>query len=131
MIDLEMIFGARARSVPEMASARRIMQTAPITPEVLERSMDVIAGLASRGTHRGVKPADLITIGTSTYRAPDRLSPQDADDVIVTQGFQEGSNVNIVNELVNLITVSRMYESNFKSISKYDDRLGELMKVIA
>ncbi len=84
------------------------------------------------------KPADLITIGTSTYRAPDRLGPQDADDlpqdaddVIVTQGFQEGSNVNVVNELVNLITVSRMYESNFKSISKYDDRLGELMKVIS
>lgn len=77
------------------------------------------------------KPADLITIGTSTYRAPDRLSPQDADNVIVTQGFQEGSNVNVVNELVNLITVSRMYESNFKSISKYDDRLGELLKVIS
>ena len=77
------------------------------------------------------KPGDLEAVGTNTYRAPDRLVAEDAGDVMVTQGFQEGSNVNMVNELVSLISVARMYESNFKSISKYDDRLGELMKVVS
>ena len=77
------------------------------------------------------KPNDLETVGMNIFRAPDRLTVENADDVTVSQGFQEGSNVNMVNELVSLISVARMYESNFKSISKYDERLGELMKVVS
>ncbi len=76
-------------------------------------------------------PSQLETIGASTYRATGNAAPTDAVDAGVTQGYQEGSNVSVVTELVNLISVARMYESNMKSITKYDDRLNQLLQVVS
>jgi len=39
------------------------------------------------------------------------------------QGYLEGSNVNIVQEMVNLITAQRAYEINSKSIQTSDEML--------
>ena len=37
--------------------------------------------------------------------------------MIVKQGYQESSNVKIVDELVDMIMVSRLYEANMKLVS--------------
>jgi len=49
----------------------------------------------------------------------------------VSQGFLEMSNVNPVNEMVNLITVNRAYEANQKVISTQDNMTGKLINNVA
>ncbi|MBN2619062.1 MAG: flagellar basal-body rod protein FlgF [Spirochaetales bacterium] len=49
----------------------------------------------------------------------------------VSQGFLEASNVNPVNEMVNLITVNRAYEANQKVISTQDTLTGKLFNNVA
>lgn len=49
----------------------------------------------------------------------------------VSQGFLESSNVNPVNEMVNLITVNRAYEANQKVISTQDNLTGKLINNVA
>lgn len=43
----------------------------------------------------------------------------------VLQGFREGSNVNIVSEMVQMIEVQRLYEANQKAIQSHDNLLGK------
>ena len=43
-----------------------------------------------------------------------RWTPQ---NVVIRQGYQEASNVKLVDELVNMILVSRMYEANMKLVT--------------
>lgn len=43
----------------------------------------------------------------------------------VTQGYLEGSNVQVVDEMVNLITAQRAYELNSKAITASDDMLQQ------
>ncbi len=43
----------------------------------------------------------------------------------IIQGYLETSNVNIVNEMVNLITISRAYEANQKVITTADTIMGK------
>jgi flagellar basal body rod protein FlgG len=40
---------------------------------------------------------------------------------VVKQGYQEGSNVQLVEELVNMIMVSRIYEANAKLVNARKD----------
>jgi flagellar basal-body rod protein FlgF len=81
----------------------------------------VIAGQSSIGQFRIVDFPEgldkLQAIGQSCFKAPEDVDPVKATDVIVKQGFQEASNVKLVEELVNMILVSRMYESNMKLVS--------------
>ena len=41
------------------------------------------------------------------------------------QGYLEGSNVQVVDEMVNLITAQRAYEMNSKAIQAADDMLSQ------
>ena len=49
----------------------------------------------------------------------------------VLQGFLEGSNVNPVKEMVNMIEVNRAYEANQKAIGTQNNLLGKLINQIA
>jgi len=61
--------------------------------------------------------AKLVPIGESCYRMPDKkIQPVAAENIAVRQGCQEVSNVKIINELVDMIMVSRLYEANMKFI---------------
>lgn len=48
----------------------------------------------------------------------------------VSQGMVEGSNVNVVEELVNMISAQRMYETNSKVISTADRMLGTINQAV-
>jgi flagellar basal body rod protein FlgG len=48
---------------------------------------------------------------------------------VLKQGYQEASNVKLVDELVNMIVVSRMYESNMRFVSGKREASGSLMSV--
>ena len=44
---------------------------------------------------------------------------------IITQGFLESSNVQVVQEMVKLIIAQRAYEVNSKAIQSADEMLGQ------
>ncbi|SIS46750.1 flagellar basal-body rod protein FlgG [Neptunomonas antarctica] len=77
-----------------------------------------------------VNPAGLQAIGqnlfieTAASGAPQIASPGEAGTGILRQGMLEGSNVNSVEELVNMITTQRAYEINSKVISTADEMLS-------
>ena len=43
----------------------------------------------------------------------------------IHQGYLEMSNISVVTEMVNMITLQRQYESNQKVITTYDDTLEQ------
>ena len=72
----------------------------------------------------------LVPTGDSCYRMPDvNIQPTDAQNIIVKQGYQEASNVQIIDELVDMILVSRLYEANMDSLTAEQQASGSLMSV--
>ncbi len=64
--------------------------------------------------------------GTATVGSPD------SDGLgRINQGFIEGSNVSVVEELVGMIAAQRAYETNSKVISAADRMLGTINQVIS
>jgi flagellar basal-body rod protein FlgG len=76
-----------------------------------------------------INPAGLQPIGqnlfteTAASGAPQTGSPGLDGRGSLIQGFLEGSNVNTVEELVNMIETQRAYEMNSKAISSADQML--------
>lgn len=58
-----------------------------------------------------------------TYYRPVEGAKTTAADAAVNSGYLEMSNVQVVSEMVNLISVTRAYESNQKIIQTYDNSL--------
>jgi len=73
-------------------------------------------------------PKALEPLDGTGFRAPANVQPAAARPA-VHQGFQEASNVSAVEELVDLITVTRLYEANVKTITAQDERLKSLLQV--
>ena len=59
----------------------------------------------------------------------EKVVPVTADNIVVKQGYQEGSNVQVVEELVDLIMVSRLYESNMEFLTASRQNSSSLMSV--
>ena len=59
----------------------------------------------------------LVPTGDSCYRMPDKnIQPAASENIIVKQGSREVSNVKMIEELVDMIMVTRLYEANMKFI---------------
>lgn len=48
----------------------------------------------------------------------------------IAQGYVEGSNINTVEEMVQIISVMRAYEANQKVVKAYDETLGKLVNEV-
>lgn len=53
----------------------------------------------------------------------------DAADPEIHQGYLEMSNASVVKEMVNMITISRQYESNQKMLTTFDDIMEKTMSL--
>lgn len=73
----------------------------------------------------------LVSVGDGCFRVPEDVRPGAAEGIVVKQGYRESSNVNIVEELVKLITVTRMYESNMKLLKRQQENTSSLLSVAA
>jgi flagellar basal-body rod protein FlgG len=62
-------------------------------------------------------------VETAASGAPIEGNPRSAGFGKVSQGFLEGSNVNVVQQLVNMIETQRAYEVSSKSISAVDEMM--------
>lgn len=76
-----------------------------------------------------VNPAGLKSVGKNLYMpsaasgAPVQGNPGENNLGAIAQGQLEGSNVNIVDEMVNMISSQRSYESNSKVVQAADQML--------
>ena len=62
--------------------------------------------------------------GNTMYEPVDGATMIDATAEII-QGYTEQSNVNVVSEMVDMITITRAYEANQKVIRSYDSMLNQ------
>ncbi len=66
--------------------------------------------------------------GENMYVAVDGATQTDAT-ATVTQGYLEASNINVVQEMVEMITIAREYESGQKVINAIDSMLGRMVNI--
>jgi flagellar basal body rod protein FlgG len=72
----------------------------------------------------------LVSVGNSSFAMSDNnIQPASAASVVVKQGFQESSNVKIVDEMVDMVMVTRLYEANMRSITAQKDNANALTSV--
>ena len=82
-----------------------------------------------------INPAGLEPVGQNLYLesaasgAPQQGTPGTNGLGIIRQGFVENSNVNVVEELVNMIQAQRAYEMNSKAIQTSDQMLAKLAQL--
>jgi flagellar basal-body rod protein FlgG len=82
-----------------------------------------------------INPAGLEPLGGNLYAEsaasgqPNAAAPGSNGHGQLRQGFIEGSNVNVVEELVSMIATQRAYEMNAKAIQTSDQMLQKLGQV--
>jgi len=80
-------------------------------------------------------PSGLTSLGGNLYGAtpasgtPTQANPGENGAGTLSQGYLEGSNVNVVNEMVNMIAAQRAYEINSKSIQTSDEMLQRIAQL--
>jgi len=135
---------AATRQLVDTSGRRIAGTTGPITlpPGASPADVSVSAegevrvGSASLGQLRITRFNELALlrpIGSNVFQAPENdlagAVEAEAGSFSIQQGFQEGSNVTMVEEMIDLITVSRLYEANLKSLSSQDDTQDSLLNV--
>jgi len=82
-----------------------------------------------------VNPAGLLSVGENLYvetassGTPNVTNPGTDGAGLLNQGYVETSNVNVVEELVNMIQTQRAYEINSKSVQTSDQMLQRLTQL--
>ncbi|BCG65263.1 MAG: flagellar basal-body rod protein FlgG [Methyloprofundus sp.] len=117
-----------AITIPEDAISITIGRDGTVS--VLQPGSPTLAQVGQIQTVSFVNPAGLEPIGENMYResiasgAPTIGTPGQNELGTLNQGALETSNVNVVEELVNMIETQRAYEMNSKAISTTDEMLS-------
>lgn len=81
---------------------------------------------------RFANPSGLRSLGNNLYEQTNSSGPAQQSNAgiqgmgTIVQGFLETSNVNVVEEMVNMIQAQRAYELNSKAITTSDEMLSQL-----
>jgi flagellar basal-body rod protein FlgG len=99
------------------------------TVSVLQAGESTPSEIGTIELARFINPAGLISMGKNLFipseASGNEMTGTAGEDGMGTlaQGFLEMSNVSVVDEMVNMITAQRAYESNSKAIQAADDML--------
>jgi flagellar basal-body rod protein FlgG len=66
--------------------------------------------------------------GENLFRTVDGATEKDST-AQVEQGYLEASNINVVSEMVDMISIAREYESGQKLINAIDEMLGKMVTI--
>jgi len=69
----------------------------------------------------------LVKIGKTSFMLPQDIEPIPAVNVTLRQGYVESSNVNVIQEMIGMITSYRSFEADAKAVQAQDDSLEKLM----
>ena len=115
-----------AITVPQNASALSVGRDGTVSVELTGGGNQVIGQIQ---VARFVNPSGLQSLGQNLLKetpasgAPQVLAPGQGGAGAIIQGSLEASNVNVVEEMVNMIETQRAYEINSKAISAVDGML--------
>ncbi|HZY20754.1 MAG TPA: flagellar basal-body rod protein FlgG [Ramlibacter sp.] len=115
-------------SIPDGASAVVISPTGRVQVQMNGQSTPVEAGQLE--VVRFTNPQGLLAQGGNVYRATEAsgeaIGGKPGEDGMgsIAQGFVEGSNVKMVEEMVSLMVAQRAYEASVKVVQASDDMLG-------
>ncbi len=87
----------------------------------------VTAGNTQIGQLRVVSfddPRQLVRAGTTLFSAPPGVEPQ-ASFAMIRQGYREGSNVQVIHEMVQMIVGMRHYEASAKALRALSDAMQQ------
>jgi flagellar basal-body rod protein FlgG len=118
------------QSIPAGTSAITIAENGQVTLQSASGSTSFRLTLA-----RFANPSGLRSMGGNIYEetpasgSPEVGQPSEQAFGSIMQGYTEGSNVNIVEEMVNLIIAQRAYEINSKSIETSDQMLQNVAQM--
>jgi flagellar basal-body rod protein FlgG len=116
--------------IPAGTTAIGIAETGEVTVQSASGNQTFRLALS-----RFANPAGLRSLGGNLYEetkasgTPEQGNPSEQGFGSVMQGFIENSNVNIVEEMVNLIVAQRAYEINSKSIQTSDEMLQNVAQM--
>ena len=77
----------------------------------------------------GDEESKLVSMGNSCFKAPEGIRVNDTPQTMLKQGYRENSNVRMMEELVDLITVSRLYESNMSILTRRRENSKSILNV--
>lgn len=128
------IVDSQGRTVAGQAGPIMVPNNVDISQLNISSDGTIYAGNTTIGKFSLVEFGDdqskLVPVGESCYRMLEpEIEPVAAENIVVKQGYQEASNVKIVDELVDMIMVSRLYEANMKFITAQKDASSDLMSV--
>ncbi len=69
-------------------------------------------------------PRQLVRAGTTLFEAPAGVEPQTSGSA-VRQGYREGSNVQVIDEMVQMISGMRQYEAAAKALRSLSDAMQQ------
>lgn len=92
-----------------------------VSGEITNNQNEILGNLLIKSFEN---PKTLSKIGNNFMTASDESVEQNFKGEI-QQGYLEMSNVNTVNEMVNMISISRAYEANQKVLQAQDEMLGK------
>lgn len=75
--------------------------------------------------------ASLKKVGSGGYMAPDGLMAQHGNSSSVRQGFVEASNVNVMGEMVSMMSMMRHFEMTANVLKGYDEIMNSAISSIA
>jgi len=116
--------------IPVGASSVNIAQNGEVTVQTASGTSNFRVTMT-----RFANPSGLRSLGGNLYEEtaasgpPETGSPSEAGYGSIIQGYTEASNVNIVEEMVNLIVAQRAYEINSKSIQTSDEMLQNVAQM--
>jgi flagellar basal-body rod protein FlgG len=100
------------------------IQLAAIATETLRIRADgvIMSGPAEVGRLKVVGPENA---NAATFPVSDAAVPPTTGTYSVEQGYLEGSNVNVINEMVNMITLNKAFSFGQKAITTQDNLLNK------
>jgi flagellar basal-body rod protein FlgG len=120
-------------TIPPNATQISIGQDGTVTAQVAGQTTPQRVGTLQLATF--VNTGGLQSIGQNLYRetaasgTPSTNTPGSNGLGVLNQGYVETSNVNVVEELVNMISTQRAYELNSKAIQTSDQMLARLTQL--
>ena len=121
------------RGIPANASSITIGTDGTVTVKVFGAADQQVLGNIQLA--RVTNPAGLESLGQNLLRATassgpvQQLKPGTNGAGVIMQGTLEASNVNVVEEMVNMIQTQRAYEINSKAITTSDQMLQKLSQL--
>lgn len=73
--------------------------------------------------------AELKPVGNGCFKGPRDYQIVPAQETVVRQRYRENSNVQIVEELTNMLTLSRLFEANMNIMRKQSDNSSAMLDV--